>query len=288
MRRRLKSLSNRSILITGASSGIGRAVAEQAAAGGARIALVALQQDELDRTAERVRALGGEAHVIACDVADRAAALAAVERAEDLLGGIDVAVINAGIGRHRMLIEHDLEEAEHIIRVNVLGALYFAHALAPRMLSRGEGWLVFVSSIGGLLPLPGEPVYSASKFALVGLSESLSIELDPTVHVLTLCPGMVDHTNFLHDDEHDRVTAAARRLAVTPEQVAHAMFVGLARGKRRVVVPARLGLVARLRGLWPSIVRRGTARELAPILGPVQRALAPQAGSQHRVLASAP
>ena len=262
------------MLITGASSGIGRAVAERAAADGARLVLVSDDAVALERVANELRGRGAEAHAIACDVADRAASLATVDRARRLLGEIDVAVINAGVGRHRMLVEQELDNAEHIIRVNVLGALYFAHALVPHMLSRGEGWLVFVASIGGLLPLPGEAVYSASKFALVGLAESIAVELEPEVQVLTLCPGMVDHTAFLHDDERDRVTPAARRLAIMPEDVARAMFKGLARGRRRVVVPARLGLVAALRGLWPGLVRRGTARELAPILRPARQAIA--------------
>jgi short-subunit dehydrogenase len=275
MTKRLRDVRDRSMLITGASAGIGRAIAERAAAAGARLALVARREPQLDEIAERVRMRGGEAHVIACDVADRHAALAAVARAEQLLGRIDIAVLNAGVGRHRMLVEHDLDDAEHLVRVNVLGTLYFAHALVPRMLSRGEGWLVFVSSIGGLIPLPGEATYSASKFAIVGLAESLSIELDPAIHVLTLCPGMVDQTEFLHDDERDRVTSAARKLAIGPDEVARAMFKGLAHGRRRVVVPARLGLVAALRGIWPGIVRRGTARELAPIFARAGRTIAP-------------
>jgi hypothetical protein len=90
---------------------------------------------------------------------------------------------------------------------------------------------------------------------------------------------MVEPTAFLHDDEHDRVTAAARRLVITPQEVARATFDALARGKRRVVLPARLGVVAALRGLWPAFVRWGTARELAAILGRVRRALVARAGS---------
>jgi short-subunit dehydrogenase len=279
MARRLTSVRNRSVLITGASSGIGRAIAERAAVEGARVALVARHEQALDEVATSIRSLGGTAHVIACDVTDRAASLAAADRAEELLGGIDVAVINAGVGRHRLLVEHDLDNAERIIHTNVLGALYFAHALAPRMLSRGEGWLVFVASIGGLIPLPGEAVYSASKFALVGLAESLALELEPTVQVLTLCPGMVEHTAFVHGDEQDRILSAAHRLAITPDDVASAMFKGLAHGRRRVVVPAKLGLVAALRGLWPGVVRRGSARRLAPIRERALRSIARLAGS---------
>src|SRR5512140_3467023 len=114
MANRLRTLRGRSVLITGASSGIGRAIAERAAKEGARIALVARRKAQLDEVAERVRALGGEAHVLVCDVADRHAAQACTVNAEAVLGGIDVAIINAGVGRHRMLVEHDLDDAENL------------------------------------------------------------------------------------------------------------------------------------------------------------------------------
>jgi short-subunit dehydrogenase len=273
MGKRLRDCRGRSVLVTGGASGIGRAIAEYAAAQGARVAIVDVHEARLRETLERMRELGGEAHGIVCDVADRHAALAAVGRAEELFGRVDVAFLNAGIGRHRTLVEHDLDDAEHLLRVNVLGVIYFAQALAQRMLDRGEGWLVFTASIGGLLPLPDETVYSASKFAIVGLAESLSIELEPTVHVLTVCPGMV-HTNFLRDDEHDRVTAGARKTAIQPGEVARAAFAALAEGRTRVIVPAKLGLVVALRGIAPGLVRGGTARDVAPVLarvGPLLR-----------------
>jgi short-subunit dehydrogenase len=253
------------MLITGASSGIGRAIAERAASEGARIALVARRKDRLDEVADAVRSRGGEAHVVVCDVADRHASIACVAEADKLLDGVDVAILNAGVGRHRMLVEHDLEDAEHLLRVNVFGALYFAHALAPRMLARGEGWLVFMASVAGLLPVPGEAVYSASKFALVGLAEALSIELEPHVQVLTVCPGAV-RGEFVKDDELDRMPESAKRTAIDPEEVARATFDALAEGKTRVIVPAKLGVAVALRGVAPSLVRSGTARVLAPIL----------------------
>ena len=253
------------MLITGASSGIGRAIAERAASEGARIALVARRKEQLDEVADAVRSRGGEAHVLVCDVANRHEALSCTANAESILGGIDVAVINAGVGRHRMLVEHDLDDAENLLRVNVLGALYFAHAIAPRMLQRKQGWIVFMASVAGLLPVPGEAVYSASKFALVGLGEALSIELEPHVHVLTVCPGAVK-TEFVKEDELDRMPEAARKTAIGPEEVARATFEALADGKTRVIVPAKLGVAVALRGVVPSLVRSGTARELAPIL----------------------
>jgi len=258
------------VLITGASSGIGRALAEHAAREGARVVLVARREEALASVASRVRELGGEAHVIVCDVSIRHKALECVERAEALVGGIDVAIINAGVGRHRMLVEHDLDDAEALIKTNVLGALYFAHALAPKMLARKSGFLVFMASVAGLLPVPGEAVYSASKFAVVGLGEALSIELEPHVHVLTVCPGAV-RTEFVKEDEMDRMPEAARKTAIDADEVARTTFEALADGKTRVVVPAKLGAAVALRGVVPSLVRSGTARALAPILNRAKR-----------------
>jgi short-subunit dehydrogenase len=270
MANRLRSLRDRSVLVTGASSGIGRAIAEHAAKEGARIALVARRKERLDEVATRVRALGGTAHVLVCDVSNRDAALACAAQAESVLGGVDVAVINAGVGRHRTLVEHDLDDAERLLRVNVLGALYFAHALAPRMLARGSGFLVFMASVAGLLPVPGEAVYSASKFALVGLGEALSMELEPSVHVLTVCPGAV-RTEFVKDDELDRMPEAAKKTAIDASEVARATFEALADGATRVIVPKKLAVAVALRGMTPNLVRSGTLRELAPILRRTKR-----------------
>jgi short-subunit dehydrogenase len=133
------------------------------------------------------------------------------------------------------------------------------------MLERDDGFLVFMASVAGLLPVPGEAVYSASKFAVVGLAEALSMELEPTIHVLTVCPGAV-RTDFVKDDEADRLPEAARRTAIDASEVARATFDALADGRARVVVPASLGLAVTLRGVVPGIVRSGTTRALAPIL----------------------
>jgi len=232
---RLQSLRDRSVLITGASSGIGRAIAERAAKDGARLALVARRKAELDLLADRVQDLGGEAHVLVCDVADRHAALESVARAESLLGGVDVAVINAGVGRHRTLVEHDLDDAERLLRVNVLGALYFAHALAPRMLARGRGWMAFMASVAGLLPVPGEAVYSASKFALVGLAEVLWHELAGSgVRACAVCPGDVRTDQLEQEHEWGPTGGVPPERAMSPDYLAAAIVKSL--GSRNPVV----------------------------------------------------
>ena len=155
------------------------------------------------------------------------------------------------------------------LKTNVFGALVFRARARTEDARAKHGFLVFMASVAGLLPVPGEAVYSASKFAIVGLAEALSIELEPHVHVLTVCPGAV-RTDFVKEDEIDRMPEAARKTAIDPEEVARATFEALAEGKTRVVVPAKLGVAVALRGVVPGLVRSGTARVLAPILNRVK------------------
>ena len=260
------SLAGKNVLVTGASSGIGRLFAEEAARRGARVALWARRRGVLDEVAAGIRSGGGHAVTVACDVAERDEVRRALAEVTSSLGPIDVALLNAGVGKHRTLIEHDDDDAERLVRVNLLGVLYTAQPIARAMAERGEGWLVFMASIAGLVPVPGEAVYSASKFGVVGLAESLSIELEPHgVHVLTVCPGAV-RTDFVPEDERDRMPDAAKRTMIEPEEVVDATLRALAKGTDRIVVPRKLEVAVAARGLFTSAVRSGTARVTRPIL----------------------
>lgn len=255
MGRPLRDWTGRRVLITGASRGIGRAFARHAAARGARVALLARDTDALEALVAEVASR--DVHAFPCDVSDRAEHLRAIVAAREVLGGIDVGVLNAGIGLHRGWLDHDLDAAERVLDVNVRGVLYGAHSLGRSMAERGEGWLVFMASIAGLVPVPGEAAYSASKHAVVGLADALSIELEPRgVHVLTVCPGSVS-TGFAGDA---RLPRAARWARTDPEAVVRATWAALARGADRLVIPRRLELATAARGVVPSLVRRGTAR----------------------------
>src|SRR5690606_18464779 len=148
-----RTWAGRGVLVTGASSGIGRALALRAAREGATLALVSRRPGALEAVRDEIHALGARAHVLPCDVADREASAAVIDAAERALGAVAVAFLSAGGGRHRPLIEQDLEDAERMVRVNLLGARHFAHPLARAMAARGRGWLVFTASIAGLVPV---------------------------------------------------------------------------------------------------------------------------------------
>jgi short-subunit dehydrogenase len=246
--------------VTGASSGIGRLLSLRLAREGARVALLARRADALEAVAAEIRERGGEAIVLPCDLSDSAAAAAAARRAQDQLGAVDLLVNNAGYGRHRPFLEWELEDMDRMLHVNFLGALGMTRALAPGMAERGEGWIVFVSSVAGRIAPPEESAYAASKFALVGLAEALSIELeDAGVHVLTVCPGAV-RTPFFDAEALGRLPPVARRSMVEPEDLVEAVLRALARGRRELTYPRSIAAAYVFRALAPGFTRRQVKR----------------------------
>jgi len=252
---RLNDFSGRNVLITGASSGIGRLLALDMAAKGARIVLVARRKDELDGVAEEVRAGGGNAIALACDVGDREQALDTAARAVKELGTIDVLVNNAGYGRHRRFVDWEIEDMERMMRVNYLGSLYFTKALVPAMVEKGRGWLVFIASVAGRIAPADETAYAASKFAMVGLASSLSLEVeDAGVHVLTVFPGAI-RTPFFDEESLARLPAVARRQMAEPEGLVEAIIDALARGKRELTYPKWIASGYVAQSLAPGFTR---------------------------------
>jgi short-subunit dehydrogenase len=261
--RRLESFRDKTVLVTGASSGIGRLLAVRFAREGARaVALVARRESQLEEVAREVQALGARALALPCDVGDRAAVLATARTAGAELGAIDVLVNNAGYGHHRRFLDWDLDDMERMLRVNFLGSLYWTKALLPPMVERRQGWIVFVASVAGKLAVPEESAYAASKFAMLGLAEAISMEVEAAgVHVLTVCPGTV-RTDFFDEEALARMPPISRRLMIEPAVLVDAILRGLARGKREITVPRGIAAAYLMRVLAPGILRRSTQRAI--------------------------
>jgi short-subunit dehydrogenase len=257
---RLVSFRGKSAVITGASSGIGRLLALRVAQAGARVALVARREAALRQLAGDIEKDGGQALVLPCDVAERAAVFACAEQALRAFGSVDILVNNAGYGHHRRFLDWDVDDMERMLRVNFLGALYWTKALLPQMVERRTGWLVFMASVAGKLGVPEESAYTASKFAMVGLAEALSIELeDAGVHVLTVCPGTID-TPFFDAEALERMPPVSKRMMIPAERVVDAVIRALARGKHEVTVPRLIAAGYVVRALAPGFMRRNTKR----------------------------
>jgi short-subunit dehydrogenase len=242
-------------LITGASSGIGRLMALQLAKNGARVALVARRKDELEALAEEIRAQSGEAVVLPCDISDRQQAEQAASQAIKKLGSVDLLVNNAGYGGQQKFLDWDLDDVEHIMRVNYFGTVYFAKALLPQMLQRDRGWIVFMSSVSGKIASPEKTAYAATKFAMTGFAESLSLELDGTgINVLTVYPGTID-TPFHNSQMRNNMPEKVRDSMKSADGVVEATFDALAKGKREVTYPGGIAMGYVVKALAPEFLR---------------------------------
>jgi short-subunit dehydrogenase len=179
-------------IVTGASSGIGRALGVRLAADGYRVGLTARRGELLEVLAGEIDAAGGTAAFAVADVGDRAALRHAIAEIEDQLGPADVMVANAGFGAPTRLDPLNIDDVKQTFRVNLMGVIYSIESVLPGMLARGRGHLLAVSSLAGDKGLPGESAYCASKAAVNVYMEGLRIALRRKgVVVTTVCPGFV-------------------------------------------------------------------------------------------------
>ena len=176
-------MKDRVALITGASRGIGAAVAREFSARGARVALLSRSGADLGLP----RAIG-----VRCDVRHRDEVVSAVEQAVERFGALDCVVANAGVGSYGPFLEMDPRDMETMIDVNLKGTVHTAAATLPHLIAAGGGDFVSLASVAGLRAFPGEAVYNASKFGQLGLTRALDIELrERGVRATNVCPGGV-------------------------------------------------------------------------------------------------
>jgi short-subunit dehydrogenase len=194
-------LDGRTVLITGASRGIGAATARAFAASGVRLALLARSSDRLQALAgELNRVKGVQTLPVVADVGQKDEVVQAVARVEQVLGPVDILVNNAGVGMRSPVGDMDLMTAQQVFTVNFWGAIHCIEAVLPAMRARGDGLIINISSIIGRRAMPHAAIYCASKFALNALSESLRLELHPdNVRVVTFYPG-VTRTEFSRNE----------------------------------------------------------------------------------------
>ena len=188
----MDSLTNKIALVTGAGKGIGRAVALALAAEGAHVGLLARTEADLLALAAEISAAGGTAALAVADVADRTAVNLAVAKIQQELGPIDILINNAGIGTFAKFLDMEPDAWEHIIQVNLMGTYYVTRAVLPGMIARQAGDIINISSTAGLRASAGASAYSASKFAVMGLTEALMQEVRKhNIRVSALAPSTV-------------------------------------------------------------------------------------------------
>lgn len=181
------------VMLTGASSGIGEAIAVEMGRRGAVVGLVARRAEMLDCVAEKVEAVGGRARKFACDVNDEAGVAEAAEKLRSEFGRIDIMIANAGIGGQAKLAdEMTPDHVRKVVDTNLYGAVNAVAAVLPEMIKRGEGQLVAVSSLAGFRGLPRSSAYSASKAAMTAFFESVRLDVQKRgVAVTIIQPGFI-------------------------------------------------------------------------------------------------
>lgn len=255
------------VLITGASQGIGKATALLFADHGYNVVLAARQADRLEATAQEIQAAGHSATAISADVKQPEQVNLLVQEALAQCGSIDVLVNNAGIYISGPAEEFSLEDWRQTIDTNLWGYIHTIHALLPHFLARQAGTIVNVGSIGGLVPIPYLTPYATSKFAVTGLTRSLHSELAPKgIHICGIYPNLIK-TDFLEraifrgkdgDDLQSRQSQVSQLVGTPviekPEDVAKAIWDAVAHRRDEVIVGSA-NVSATSNQLFPNLVQ---------------------------------
>lgn len=277
----MKNFSGKVVALTGAASGIGRATAVKLAGLGARLAISDVNSKGLNETAIECRTAGAEVEVTTLSVADREAVYAWAAATHKAFGTVNVIINNAGVSLGGTVEDLSYEDFEWLMSINFWGVVYGTKAFLPYLRESGDGHIVNVSSLFGLMSMPTASAYNASKFAVRGFTESLSEELQvegAPVRVTCVHPGGID-TNIASGgrftpnkawglNDADQAAQEFKRLARTsPEDAAGQIIKAILEQRRRLLIGTDAKLVDLLQRVMPvryqSLVVQLTKKQLA-------------------------
>jgi short-subunit dehydrogenase len=260
---RRRQLAGLRMLITGASQGIGRALAEQAIARGAVVLGTARSLELLERLQQDVRQHGHNLEIVQADVTQRADRQRLVDETVQRFGGLDILINNAGAGASGHFADSSPDVLRGIMEVNFFALTEMTRLFLPLLKKSKHAAIVNISSVLGQRALPGRAEYCASKFAVQGFSEALRAELDKDgVDVLVICPGLT-RTNFGHNMLATTTSLQADYSSgMAPEQVAAATLRALERGKNEIRLTAGGRMMLWVNRLFPRLVDWIAARKL--------------------------
>ena len=250
-----RNFRDKTVVVTGASLGVGAAAAREFAKTGANLVLVARGLEGLEKIAQELSAQT-EVMISALDVTDYVACQRMLDSAHDRFGRIDVLVNNAGYHKRGPIESLDPEEIPRMVEVNLSAPLFLARLILPYLERAGGGAIVNVASLAGMAPVPGAATYSATKFGLRAFSFALAEELaDKNITVSLVSPGPID-TRFIMDNL-DEVTDITGSQPMSPaQQVGAAIVAAAANESTEIAMPKSSGILATIAYLSPSLARR--------------------------------
>lgn len=235
----LKDLRNRIVLISGGSSGLGKELAYEVARKGAIVVICARQMDKLTEVKDACQRLSGRlAYAIECDVSDPIQIEKMVKKIESSIGPIEVLINNAGFGLMENVLSFDMDVAEKMFRVNVLGLMYMTQNVALNMADRKYGVIINIASIAGKIATPKSAIYSATKYGVLGYSNALRLELKPLgIKVMTVNPGPIDTNFFKIADKEGNYLKNIGSMMLNPAHVAKIISRNISTNKREINLP---------------------------------------------------
>src|SRR6267154_1449204 len=252
-------ISGKVAVITGASTGIGEAIAKEFVEHGAQVVLLSRDSGRLEAARSRL-GHADQTLALACDVRHREEIDRVVGLTMHHFQRIDIWVNNAGHGLLDSIASVSMADCRETFDTNFFGALESMQAVIPIMKQQGSGTIVNVSSVAGHIPLPFHGIYSGTKFAMNAIGKAARLELaDTGIHVLTVCPGYVRTdfgANAIKGNDYQQVRPAAVR-GISADRVARAVLRGHLKRKREVIVPWGMHLVVKLYQLFPGLVEWG-------------------------------
>jgi len=246
----MRDLDGKRALVTGGASGIGRHVAERLVPEGTELVLVDLNEQTLNEALDEIETLGGKVSGYCLDITDTDSIFRLRDRVHEELGAIDILINNAGVVFGGAFLDVPFEKHVRTYRVNVEGLVAMTYAFLPDLLSRPDAHVVNIASAAGLIGLPWGASYASSKWAVIGFSESLRLELEMTkrdsVKVTTVCPSYVS-TGLFEGARPPKITAM-----LTPEGLAQEIVQGIKRNDVYVLTPWLVKLTPILKGVLPT------------------------------------
>ncbi|MCD8508971.1 MAG: SDR family oxidoreductase [Bacillus sp. (in: Bacteria)] len=245
-----------SVVITGASSGIGEKMAFETAERGMTPIMLARSHERLLHTAKLIKNKTGITPVIfPLDITDEQAVAATFREIESQVGSIDVLINNAGFAIFELACKSSMETTKSMFQVNVFGAIACTQAVLPSMLERNKGHIIFIASQAGKLATPKSSGYSATKHALLGYANSLRMELKGTgIYVSSVNPGPIQTPFFDRADETGQYRKSVERFMLDPDKVASKTVDLIKSPKREINLPGWMGLGTKMYQLFPSLV----------------------------------